>query len=182
MRFSLLLAFSAMALGVASAQTTAPPDHAASMPDGAGKPIVQRACASCHAVTVVTSKHATQKEWDQVVNLMVSRGAELSDDEIETVIAYLAKNYGPLDQKSAPPAADAAATTPPGDTSTLATININHAGAAEIASALGLADADADAVVKYRTQHGDFKTWQDVAAVPGISAAKIEAAQKRITF
>lgn len=180
MRFNLLVAFSAMALGVASAQTVTPPDAAASMPDGAGKPIVQRACASCHAVTVVTSKHATQKEWDQVVNLMVSRGAELSDDEIETVIAYLAKNYGPLDAKSAP-AADAAAAAP-ADASAPASVNINHAGAAEIASTLGLADADAEAVVKYRTQHGDFKTWSEVAAVPGIPAAKIEAAQKRITF
>ena len=38
------------------------------------------------------------KEWDQVVNQMVSRGADLSDEEIDTVIEYLSKNYGPLDQ------------------------------------------------------------------------------------
>ncbi len=181
MRFNSLIAFLVVALGSASAQTTPPAEGAAAMPDGAGKPVVQRACASCHAVTVVTSKHATQKEWDQVVNLMVSRGAELSDDEIDTVIAYLAKNYGPLDQKPTT-SSDATATPAPADTSATATVNVNTASAADIASSLGLAKADAEEVVKYRAQHGDFKTWHDLAAVPGISATKIEEVQKRITF
>ena len=66
----------------------------------------------CHALTVVTSKHSSHKEWDQVVNQMVSRGADLTDEEIDTVIEYLSKNYGPLDQKRnavAAAAADAAA-------------------------------------------------------------------------
>ena len=44
------------------------------------------------------------QEWDQVVNQMVSRGADLSDDDIDTVIEYLTKNYGPLDQMTTPPA------------------------------------------------------------------------------
>jgi cytochrome c5 len=74
------------------------------MPDGAGKAIVQKQCAVCHAVTVVTAKHASRSEWEQVVNQMVSRGADLSDDDIDTVLEYLTKNYGPLDQMTTPPA------------------------------------------------------------------------------
>ena len=88
-----------------STQTTAPPPAgSAAMPDGAGKAVVQKQCALCHALTVVTAKHASRKEWEQVVNQMVSRGADLTDDEIDTVIEYLARNYGPLDQMKAPPA------------------------------------------------------------------------------
>jgi mono/diheme cytochrome c family protein len=73
------------------------------MPDGAGKEVVQKQCAVCHALTVVTAKHASRKEWEQVVNQMVSRGADLTDDEIDTVLEYLTKNYGPLDQMTTPP-------------------------------------------------------------------------------
>ncbi len=81
----------------------ASPAGSAAMPDGAGKAIVQKQCAVCHALTVVTAKHASRKEWEQVVNQMVSRGADLTDDEIDTVIEYLTKNYGPLDQMTTPP-------------------------------------------------------------------------------
>jgi competence ComEA-like helix-hairpin-helix protein len=176
----LVAVFLAVGLGSASAQTT---PSAAAMPDGAGKPIVQRACSACHAVTVVTSKHASQKEWDQVVNQMVSRGADLTDDEIDTVIEYLAKNYGPLDQKATPstdaaPSSDTAA-PPAADTTP---VNVNKASAQELESSLGLEKSEAEALVKYREQNGNFKTWHDVAAVPGISAAKVEGLQKRITF
>jgi competence protein ComEA len=177
----LVAVFLAVGLSSAYAQT-APP--AAAMPDGAGKPIVQRACSACHALTVVTSKHASQKEWDQVVNQMVSRGADLTDDEIDTVIAYLAKNYGPLDQQTAP-STDAA--TPPSDTAAppatdTTPVNVNKASAQELESSLGLEKPEAEALVKYREQNGNFKTWHDVAAVPGMPAAKIEGMQKRITF
>jgi len=75
------------------------------MPDGQGRAIVQKQCSVCHAVTVVTSKHASHSEWDQVVNQMVSRGADLTDEEIETVVDYLSKNYGPLGQTATPPPA-----------------------------------------------------------------------------
>lgn len=87
-----------------TAQTAAPAANSTAMPDGAGKAIAQKQCAVCHAVTVVTAKHASRSEWEQVVNQMVSRGADLSDDDIDTVLEYLTKNYGPLDQMTKPPA------------------------------------------------------------------------------
>jgi glucose dehydrogenase/cytochrome c5 len=76
--------------------------NSAGMPDGPARSIVQQKCSVCHALTVVTSKRASRSEWNQVVNQMVSRGAELSDEEIEAVVDYLSKSYGPLDQ-TAPP-------------------------------------------------------------------------------
>jgi competence ComEA-like helix-hairpin-helix protein len=178
----LIAVFLAVGLGSASAQTPPPAAGASSMPDGAGKPIVQRACAACHALTVVTSKHASQKEWDQVVNQMVSRGADLTDDEIDTVIEYLAKNYGPLDQKAAPSTDASSSDTAAPPAADTTPVNVNKASAQDLESSLGLEKSEAEALVKYREQNGNFKTWHDVAAVPGISAAKIEGMQKRITF
>jgi competence protein ComEA len=180
--------FLALALGSASAQTTPPPESPSAMPAGAGKAIVQEKCVMCHALTVVISKHSSHSEWDQVVNQMVSRGADLSDEEIDTVIEYLSKNYGPLDQKGEPsassgdqPAAADAAAAPAADTSSTP-VNVNKASAQDLESSLGLAKAEAEAIVKYREKNGSFKSWHDVAAVPGVSAAEIEGMEKRIAF
>ena len=63
------------------------------LPDGAGKPLVQRMCVGCHKLQVVTSKRATHEQWETIVQQMVARGADGTDEEIATVIDYLAKNY-----------------------------------------------------------------------------------------
>lgn len=70
-------------------------DNDVKLPDGPGKPIVQKMCVGCHSLKVVTSKHATKDQWNSLVQQMVSRGAEGTDEEIETVINYLAKNFPP---------------------------------------------------------------------------------------
>jgi mono/diheme cytochrome c family protein len=66
-----------------------------SLPPGKGKAIVQRTCVSCHALKVVTTKRATKEQWSAVINLMLSKGADLDDDEVDVVVDYLAKNFGP---------------------------------------------------------------------------------------
>ena len=72
----------------------AAPSHVTTLPPGEGKAIVQRTCVSCHALKVVTAKKASKEEWSVLVDQMVSRGADLNDDEIEIVVDYLAKNFG----------------------------------------------------------------------------------------
>jgi mono/diheme cytochrome c family protein len=75
------------------------------LPDGEGKAIVQTMCTGCHNLKTVTSKHATKEQWNMIVQQMVSRGADGTDEEIETVINYLAKNFPPQKdekQQSAP--------------------------------------------------------------------------------
>lgn len=196
-RFVAFVALVGLALVSGSAQTTPPATSTDTLPDGAGKPVVLKQCVMCHSLSVVTSKRASHTEWEQVVNQMVSRGADLSDDEIDTVIEYLSSHYGPLDQKATPSAssspgaassdasaapASADASASPAAATTSTPVNVNKASAQDLETSLGLAKADAEAVVRYREQNGDFKTWHDVAAVPGVSAAKIEEVQKRITF
>jgi hypothetical protein len=66
------------------------------LPDGAGKAIVQRMCTGCHSLKTVTSQHATKDQWSAIVQQMVSRGADGTDEEINTVVDYLAKNFPPL--------------------------------------------------------------------------------------
>ena len=68
---------------------------ASDLPPGEGKAIVERTCVSCHALKVVTAKRASKEQWSTLVDQMISRGADLSDDEAEIVVDYLAKNFGP---------------------------------------------------------------------------------------
>jgi cytochrome c5 len=66
-----------------------------SLPNGAGKDVVLRACVKCHSLKITTSKRASEDEWATSVNNMVNRGAVLSDDEVDEVIDYLSKNFKP---------------------------------------------------------------------------------------
>ncbi len=143
---------------------------ASALPPGEGKPIVERMCSSCHALKVVTSKRASPEQWAQLVDQMVSRGAEGTDDEIETVVEYLSKNFG-LDNP--PPATEKSAAS---------SVNANQATAAELSAALELPLAQGEAIVAYRQQNGKFKDWHDLTKVPGIDASKIEANKDHLVF
>jgi mono/diheme cytochrome c family protein len=68
--------------------------HATTLPPGKGKAIVQRTCTSCHALKVVTTKRASREQWSTLVDQMMSKGADLEDDEVDIVVDYLAKNFG----------------------------------------------------------------------------------------
>ncbi|HVG26942.1 MAG TPA: cytochrome c [Acidobacteriaceae bacterium] len=75
----------------------------ATLPDGAGKDVVKRMCVGCHALTVITSKRATPEQWANIVQQMVSRGADGTDDDIEKVTHYLSVNFPSADKTDAPP-------------------------------------------------------------------------------
>jgi len=60
-------------------------------------------------------------------------------------------------------------------------INLNKAGAKEIAKALkGVGMKKAQAIVNYRKQHGDFKAVEELASVKGIGVATIAKNHDRI--
>jgi len=141
------------------------------LPPGDGKEIVEQKCGGCHAMKVVTSKRASKQQWSALVDQMVTRGADIEDEDIQTVIDYLAKNFGP----DAPPPADAGKNpTEP--------INVNTATAAELAAALQLSVKQSNSIVSYREQNGNFKEWRDLTKVPGIEIKKIESNKDRIVF
>jgi mono/diheme cytochrome c family protein len=88
-----------------AAQTPIAAPNPDPLPDGAGKPIVQRMCTGCHSLKTITSKHATKEQWSMIVQQMVSRGADGTDEEIEQVINYLAANFPPEKDKTPTPPA-----------------------------------------------------------------------------
>jgi uncharacterized protein len=90
------------AMGVTKADVTPKPfpGKAASpqdggLPDGPGKSVVLKICGECHAVEQAVSMRGSEKDWKDVIDLMVDRGATGTEDEFKTILTYLAKNYGP---------------------------------------------------------------------------------------
>lgn len=150
--------------------TTAAPAQS-KLPDGPGKALVERMCKKCHTLDTITRARLTPERWSEVVDDMISRGAEGSDEEFDQVVEYLAKNFG-RNKASASDAKTAAAQR----------INVNKATAKELAAALGLSAEDADAIIHYREKNGDFKEWQDLAKVPGIDKKKVEDNKDRLEF
>lgn len=140
---------------------------AQNLPPGDGKDIVEQKCGGCHAMKVVTSKRASKQQWSTLVDQMVTRGADVQDEDIQTVIDYLARSFGP----DVPPSADA-----------LSPINVNTATAAELAAALQLSVKQSNAIVSYREKHGNFRQWHDLAKVPGIEIKKIESNKLRLVY
>jgi len=145
---------------------------AQTLPPGKGQEIVQQQCGGCHALKVVTSKRASRKQWSTLVDQMITRGADVPDEDVETLVDYLTKNFGP-----APESADTEKNhdhTGP--------VNVNSATAAELAAELDLSAEQSAAIVSYREQNGNFKEWRELTKVPGIDARKIESNKDRLVF
>jgi putative heme-binding domain-containing protein len=68
--------------------------HAQTLPEGTGRSAFQRICSACHSVNVATSQRMTRAEWNAVVNDMVSRGAQGTSGELESIVNYLSTNFG----------------------------------------------------------------------------------------
>lgn len=73
------------------------------LPDGPGKDVTVRLCSKCHSTDVWAQQRHTREKWSSIMDNMVSRGLEASDDQLDDINNYLATYFGP------PPAKDASA-------------------------------------------------------------------------
>ena len=63
------------------------------LPEGTGKALVESQCASCHGLEQVAQHKDTKDGWTTVVDYMVSRGMAATDEEVKTMVEYLAKSF-----------------------------------------------------------------------------------------
>jgi len=216
---------------------------AQTLPEGPGKEVFANVCSACHGLDIITSQKQNAAAWKAAVNDMKSRGASATDAEFESIVNYLAKNFGTGDDAAHAPANAPAMPEGPGKQLILAQctgchppdqftkyrhapeewqviitrmgtrlpsasrqdldaiekyfevnfpkvtapedankVNVNKAGAPEIQSRLDFTAAEAEAIVKYRETHGDFKDWRDMLIIYGVNGRKVQAAQDRMSF
>jgi competence protein ComEA len=155
----LLTPLMAAVAGSTHEETQAAPQD--NLPAGPGKDVLLKTCTGCHQVSTITSQHKTEAKWTDTVVEMRSRGANGSDEDMDQIIHYLSANFGPQ---------------------TAAKVNVNSATASDIVAGLSLSQENADAIVAYRTKNGKFKDIDGLKQVPGIEAAKVDAAKDKIEF
>ncbi|MBM3765896.1 MAG: helix-hairpin-helix domain-containing protein, partial [Acidobacteria bacterium] len=60
--------------------------------------------------------------------------------------------------------------------------NINRAGPADIADVFDLTAQEAEAIVAYRKANGKIKNFDELEAIPGVDAKKLNEQRNRIAF
>ncbi len=131
------------------------------LPEGPGKAEAEKLCVQCHDMAKSVSLRQDRNGWGITLTKMIALGAKGGDQEFRAVLEYLAKNF------------------PAGE---LAPVNVNKARAIQLESRLSLKRSEAAKILRYRKEHGDFKSIEDLKKVPGIDIAKIEAKKDRLVF
>lgn len=132
-----------------------------SLPGGPGRLETEKLCQGCHDIAQSVSLRQDRNGWAATLTKMVGLGVKATDEELLSIVDYLAKNF---------PAEE----VPP--------VNVNSARAIQLESRLSLRRSEAAAILRFRKEHGPFRSLADLLAVPGIDAAKIEAKKDRLAF
>jgi cytochrome c5 len=61
-----------------------------------GERLMNVACTGCHNVRTIQTSAKNHDEWNQTVQDMLQKGADVADADIPVLVDYLAQNYGPL--------------------------------------------------------------------------------------
>jgi len=141
------------AAGAAAGQSPQRVVSGEGMPDGPGKDVTVQACGSCHDARRAASVRLTRDGWAAVIDSMQRFGARFSPEEVPIILDYLSTHF--LGEVLQP-------------------LNLNTATQIDLEAAGGLLRREAAAVIRYREQHGRFKTLDDLKQVPGLDFKKIE--------
>ena len=150
-------------LSAAGQENQPPPEkeqQKTSLPDAPGKDTFLQVCSGCHSPENVVGKGFNEDGWTEVVGSMVDRGAQISDAQFATIVKYLVTAFPPIPIK----------------------INVNQAPADELENRLGVTSREAQSIVTYRRQNGNFKSVDDLKQVPDLDFSKIEAKKNLLTF
>ena len=60
-----------------------------------GKKLLETSCTGCHDLDTATSPRLSRDEWQDLIARMISRGAQLEDAQVPTLVDYMSRNFGP---------------------------------------------------------------------------------------
>jgi len=128
---------------------------------GPGREEMQKICSGCHELERSVSLRQDRDGWKTTINKMISLGAQGSEEEFAATLDYLAENY---------PATG------------LPRLNVNTARAIDFEARLSLRRSQSALIIRYRDEHGNFRSLEDLKKVAGVDMAKIEAKKDILTF
>jgi competence protein ComEA len=116
----------------------------------------QRVCSDCHEPERIFESKRTRGDWESIVEKMIEKGATGTDQDFELVLQYLLSQAG--------------------------MVNVNQATPQDIALVLGLTPKEADSVVAFRKQNGNYKNFDALTKVPDVDAAKLQQHKDAVIF
>lgn len=157
-RFVTRCVCAAAAAGAALVLTSLAPEARAGQESGdKSAQVFGTVCGKCHPIERITAARRTRSQWEEAITTMITaRGAQVSDEEFDTVLEYLVQAYG--------------------------RVAINRALAPDIEEVLAIPEAQAAAIVAYRKEHGAFADFDSLAKVPGLDRAHLETKRDAISF
>lgn len=150
------IAIGAPAAGCAVLGLVATIASGAQQPEDRDAAVYLRLCNTCHDSARVLANRRTRTQWEEVIQKMIERGAQGTEDEFYVVQEYLLRVSG--------------------------RVNVNRAAAQDIAVVLGITDKDAAAIVAHRTANGDFADFDALCQIPGIDVEKLKLAREAVSF
>ena len=147
----------ALAWMMAALNTSAPVQaQGDDLPPGEGRDMVVQICTECHGSDTFTGFRRSRAEWESVVGDMTGRRGGATPEEMTAIMKYVVTQFG--------------------------RVNVNRAAAAELVEIVGVANAEATAIVDYRTKNGEFRSFDDLRKVPGVDVANLESRKDRLVF
>ena len=150
-------AWVAASAGIPALQQEPQPAPLKAFPDGPGRDVAVRLCSDCHPIVSVTRHRESRTQWGQIIEKMIGEGAQINDADFETLVVYFSVVLGKK-------------------------VRINDATATVVAETFDIDEKLAAAVVAYRRHKGPFKSWKDIAAVPGINPKRVEEQKDNLDF
>jgi cytochrome c5 len=86
-------------LAVGSARVTAAtpvPAAAAAAQDEKGERLLQVSCGGCHDLRPIQASARDKDGWNEVVQNMLQKGADVSDADLPVLLDYLVEHHGPM--------------------------------------------------------------------------------------
>jgi competence protein ComEA len=140
-----------------SSSAAAPQGSSAPAPaDDKNAATYTRVCSTCHDAQRILSNRRTKDQWGEVIDKMVERGAQGTDEDFAAVQDYLVSHFG--------------------------RVNVNRATAKDLATVLKIPDKDAEAIVAFRTQNGPFTDFDSLAKVPGLDLETLKQNRDAVSF
>jgi competence ComEA-like helix-hairpin-helix protein len=118
--------------------------------------LLQEACTACHGLNrLETTKN--RGEWQETVERMVNSGADVKPEEMKGLVGFLVRYYGD-------------------------NININTATAQQLQDEMDMTPAEAEAIIKARSENGNFKSYADIQKIKGLDPKRFDPIKDRFKY
>ena len=85
-----------LAVGGARVIAAAPQPVAAAAQDEKGERLLNVSCGGCHDLRPVQASAKDKDGWNEVVQNMLQKGADVSDADLPVLLDYLVEHHGPM--------------------------------------------------------------------------------------